>query len=156
SGVAGVGSAGPVGRSGGGAAPPPSSPPGPSANPGPKQPSPPSSGSINGSGVRPSSSVVPSSTGNATAHATSPPVETALSSVAGDSLTGSGFESERPASGFAPVSASIGLRSAGPARVEAARGNMRRETSSESSGGSSEVSSGGSATSDVQSFGSAQ
>jgi hypothetical protein len=82
-------------------------------------------------------------------------VQTALSSVGGESLAGSGFESERPASGFAPVSAPTGLRSASPVPVEAARGSARREASDESSGDSSEVPSGGSATSEVQSVGSA-
>jgi type IV secretion system protein TrbL len=164
-GVAAVGSGGPAGRTGGGTVPPPSIPPAPSSNRGgPRQPNPPGSGSANsalpmstgnGSAARSSSSAVPSSVGSATAHATSASVRSVLLSVGGDSLAGSGFESERPASGFAPISASVGPRSASPARVEVPRTSARTEASGESSGNSSEVSSGGSAASEVQSVGSA-
>jgi type IV secretion system protein TrbL len=164
-GVAGVGSTGPAGRAGGDAVPPPSIPPAPSSNRGgPRQPNPPGGGSVNGalsmssgnsSAVRSSSSAVPSSAGSATAHATSAPVRSALSSVGGDSLAGSGFESERPASGFAPSSAPVEPRSTSPARVEAPRTSGHTETSGESSGTGSAVLSSGSPASEVQSVGSA-
>ena len=181
SGVAGVGSGvGAAGRAGGGSVPPPSSPPpSPSSNGGPKQPSPPSSGSGNGSIPAPSltssanggggyqspSHGSPSSSGsNGTASAPSSPARSALSSVGGDSLAGSGFESERPASGFAPSSIPVGVRSASRARVGSAStpanngGTAPGEqtaSSSDLSGGSSEVPAGGSPVSEIQSVGSA-
>jgi type IV secretion system protein TrbL len=171
-GVAGVvGSAGSVGRAGGGAVPPPSSPPAPSSNRGPRQPSPPGSGSANvslpvssgnGSAAQSSSSAVPSSAGSATTHSTSSPVRSALSSMGGDSLAGSGFEGERPASGFAPTSVPVGPRWATQTRVEVARTNSRTNASGDqgaipsgSSGSGSEIPSSGSPASEVQSVGSA-
>lgn len=76
----------------GGDVPPPSPPTGPSPNGRPRQPSPPTNGS--GSGSRSHSTASPTRSG-------------VLSSVGGDSLTGSGFESERPASGFTTFSVPI-------------------------------------------------
>jgi hypothetical protein len=93
----------------------------------------------NGSAIR--------SAGSSTAPATSEPVQSALSSVGGDSLAGSGFESERPASGFAPVSAPVGPPSASLARV----GASGTDASSESPGSNPDASSGSSVTSEVQS-----
>ncbi|MBV8907072.1 MAG: P-type conjugative transfer protein TrbL, partial [Acidobacteriia bacterium] len=169
--VAGVGAAG---RAGGGSVPPPSSPPAPSSNGGPKQPSPPSGGSSNGSipvsggngttngggGYQSPSSSPPSSGSNGTTHSSTSPVRSSLSSVGGDSLAGSGFEGERTASGFAPSSIPVGTRSASRARVGAVPSNGRPDAaadqaaiSSESSGSGSEIPSGGSPVSDVQSVG---
>lgn len=174
--VAGVGSGvGAAGKAGGGSVPPPSSPPpSPSSNGGPKQPSPPSGGSSNGSipvtsgsssanggsGYQSPSNAVPSSSGsNGVASAPSSPARSALSSVGGDSLAGSGFESERPASGFAPSSIPVGVRSGSQAR----RGSVPppannggaapsdQVASSDSSSGGSDVPAGGSPVSEVQS-----
>jgi type IV secretion system protein TrbL len=173
--VAGVGGGvGLVGRAGGGSVPPPSSAPSPSSSRGPRQPSPPSSGSATssfpvpsgnrsadgGGGAHPPSNGVSSSAGKGTTHSTSSPIRSALSSVGGDSLAGSGFEAERPASGFTPTSVPVGP--ANQTRAEAARGNARIDApgdqgaiSSESLGGSSEVPSGGSPASEVHSVASA-
>lgn len=120
-GVAGRGSGG---AAGGGVVPPPLSPSsGPSGNGGPKQPNPPSrSGGSGGasadvagvsstsstggsSAVRNGSSRYKGANGNGTANLSS--IASALSSVGGDHLTCSGFESERPAGGFTPTSAPI-------------------------------------------------
>jgi type IV secretion system protein TrbL len=153
--VAGVGGAGSAGRAAGGSVPPPSSPPTPFSSQGPRQPSPPSGGSHS------SGSAVPGSVGGATTQSTSSLVRSTLSSVGGDNLVGSGFEAERPAAGFTPASAPVGPRSASQSRVEGARANGPRDaandqgaTSSESLGRSSEIVSGGSAASEVQSVGS--
>lgn len=176
--VAGVGGGvGAAGRAGGGSVPPPSSPPpSPSSNGGPKQPSPPSSGSGHGSipvtsgssstnggsGSQSPSNGTPSSGSNGTSSTTPPPARSALSSVGGDSLAGSGFESERPASGFTPSSIPAGVRSGNQARagtVPANNGGTASDdqgaTSSESSGGSSEIPSGAGPVSEVQSVNSA-
>ena len=176
--AAGVGGGvGAAGRAGGGSVPPPSSPsPGPSSNGGPRQPSPPSSGSSNGSiavssgsgssngsgGHQPASNGASSSAGSGTSHSASPPVRSALSSVGGDSLTGSGFEGERPASGFTPTSVPAGIRAPSQARIGAAPANTRvngpsdpGSISAEPSSGGSEMPSGGSPASEVQSVGSA-
>ncbi|HEX4133576.1 MAG TPA: P-type conjugative transfer protein TrbL [Bryobacteraceae bacterium] len=76
----------------GGDVPPPSPATSPSPNGSPRQPSPPTNGS--GGGSR--------------SYSTASPTRSAvLSSVGGDSLTGSGFESERPASGFTTFSVPI-------------------------------------------------
>ena len=171
---------GAAGRAGGGSVPPPSSPsPGPSSNGGPRQPSPPSGGSGNGSipvssgsgssngsgGHQSASNGAPSSSSNGTAQSASPPVRSALSSVGGDSLAGSGFEGERPASGFTPTSVPAvpaGTRAASEPRVGVAPASTRvnapsdpRSSSSEPSSAGSEAPSGGSPVSDVQSVGSA-
>jgi type IV secretion system protein TrbL len=82
--VANVGGGGPIvtGQDGGGTVPPPSSPPSAgSSNGRPRQPNPPTNGS--GGTWQTGSS---------------------LSSIGGDSLSGSGFESESPASGFTRTS----------------------------------------------------
>jgi type IV secretion system protein TrbL len=116
--AAGVG--GSSGGSGGGAVPPPSTPPssGPPSNGRPKQPDPPpfdrgSGGAavepagvaLNGSGAtsRNGSHSASDSEGSADSNGRAS-IRSSLASVGGDSLAGSGFESERPASGFAPVS----------------------------------------------------
>lgn len=175
--VAGVGGGvGAAGRAGGGSVPPPTSPPpGPSSNGGPRQPSPPSGGSANGSipvsgsgssngggGHQSASNGAPSSGSNGTSHSASPPVQSALSSVGGDSLAGSGFEGERPASGFAPTSVPAGARAGSQVRVGASSANPRVNAasdqgtiSSDPSSAGSEVPSGGSPVPDVQSVGSA-
>jgi type IV secretion system protein TrbL len=84
------------GGSSGGAVPrPPFSPSGGSPNGHPKQPNPP----VNGSGAAGSGiGSVPGST------QVQPPAHAALTSIGGEHLTGSGFEGERPASGFATLS----------------------------------------------------
>ena len=177
SGAAGVGDgAGAAGRGGGGSVPPPSSPwPGPSSNGGPKQPSPPSSaplngsiavsnrtGSSNGGGeYHSSSNGAPSSTDKGTTtRSESAPVRSALSSVGGDNLAGSGFEGERSAAGFAPSSISVSTRAAGSARTGAAspKGGASPPTdpggiSPDLPSGAAETSSGGSAVSEIQSVG---
>jgi type IV secretion system protein TrbL len=114
--VMSVGSAARVsGGSSRGTVPPPSSPPsGPPSNGRPRQPDPPpfngagavsaaSGGSGNGSTSR-NGSGYSASNGNGTGKAS---VRSALFSVGGDSLAGSGFEGERPAAGFTPVSAPV-------------------------------------------------
>ncbi len=83
------------GTSGGAVPPPPISPASGSPNGQPKQPNPP----VNGPGSAGRS--IGSSPG--TAHV-QPPPHSALSSIGGDQLTGSGFEGERPASGFGALS----------------------------------------------------
>ena len=118
-----VGSAGMSGGSAGssgGAVPPPPSPPssGPPSNGRPKQPDPPpfdrgsgggatepTSVASNGSGAtsRNGSSSASDSEGSADSNGRAS-IRSSLASVGGDSLAGSGFESERPASGFASVS----------------------------------------------------
>ena len=175
--VAGVGGGvGAAGRASGGSVPPPSSPSsGPSSNGGPKQPNPPSStpssgsvaatngvGSSNGSGeYHSSSNGAPSSSNNGTTtRSASAPVRSALSSVGGDNLAGSGFEGERPAAGFAPSSISASTRSAGNARTGTASPNGgaspptdQAAISPDSPAGAPETSPGGSAVSEIQSVG---
>jgi type IV secretion system protein TrbL len=91
--VAGVGSGmGTAGSAGSGTVPPPPNPsPGLSSNGVPTQPRPPSNGS--GGAVTSTNSI--------------------LSSVGGEGLAGSGFEGERPAAGFTPLSVPIDPGSAG-------------------------------------------
>jgi type IV secretion system protein TrbL len=92
------GAMGTAGRTGGGTVPPPPSPPsGPSPNGHPRQPGPPTSGSGGSSRTR----------------------SAVLSSVGGESLASSGFEGERPASGFTTFSVPITPR----ARAEANSGD---------------------------------
>ena len=176
--AAGVGSGvGAAGKAGGGSVPPPSSPsPGPSSNGGPRQPSPPSGGSANGSipvssgsgssngggGHQSASNGAASSSSNGTSHPASPPVRSALSSVGGDSLAGSGFEGERPASGFTPTSVPAGTRAVSQTRVGATPATTRVNAPSDqgsipsdTSSTGSEAPSGSSPVSDVQSVGSA-
>ena len=176
--AAGVGGGvGAAGRAGGGSVPPPSSPsPGPSSNGGPRQPSPPSGWSANGSipvssgsgssngggGHQSASNGAASSSSNGTSHSASPPVRSALSSVGGDSLAGSGFEGERPASGFTPTSVPAGTRAVSQTRVGAIPANTRVNAPSDqgsipsdTSSTGSEAPSGSSPVSDVQSVGSA-
>jgi type IV secretion system protein TrbL len=83
------------GSAGGGTVPPPSSPP-PAPGGGPRQPSPPTAGGSGASASPPE----PARAGNDT-NSQSTTARLALSSVGGDNLAGSGFESERPAAGFA-------------------------------------------------------
>lgn len=119
--AAGVGSVtgGSGGANGNGFVPPPSSPSsGPSGNGGSKQPGPPSrSGGVAGAspdvagvGSNSNGSSSPARNGSrrykgSTETGSSSAIATGLSSVGGDDLTGSGFEAERPAGGFAPASA---------------------------------------------------
>ena len=110
------------GSGGGGAVPPPPSPPssGPPSNGRPKQPDPPpfdrgSGGAavepagvaLNGSGAtsRNGSHSTSDSEGSTDSDGRGA-IRSSLASVGGDSLVGSGFESERPAAGFAPASVS--------------------------------------------------
>jgi type IV secretion system protein TrbL len=122
--IASVGGAsGAGGAAGGGTVPPPSSPPrGPSSSGRPTQPNPPNNGSggaaapslasnggSNGTGAGQSrahdtvgmSSQRQSTTGEA------PATRSALSSMGGESLAGSGFEAERPAAGFSSTSVPV-------------------------------------------------
>ena len=101
--------------------PPPSSPSSsPSGNGGPRQPNPPSrnggssgaSADVVGVGSSSSGGSSPARNGpgqgsNGTGTANSSSIASALSSVGGDHLTGSGFEGERPAGGFTPTSSPI-------------------------------------------------
>ena len=178
--VASVGGAtGAAGKAGGGTVPPPpSSPPGPSSNGGPRQPNPPAGGSgagpasvptVNvgsngGSGAQaPSNGVPSSSVGNGTTHSapgSSSPSWSAMASVGGDSLAGSGFEGERSAAGFTPTSIPIGIGPAqkpGPAPPKPTTNATACDTSItvESSASGSELSSGASPVSEVQSVSSA-
>jgi len=122
--AAGVGAAGrgSGGGAGGGFVPPPPSPSsGPSGNGGPKQPNPPSrnvgsggaSADVAGVGSSANGGSPPTRNGTSRHHssngnvATSSSLASALSSVGGDHLTGSGFESERSAGGFTPASVPI-------------------------------------------------
>jgi type IV secretion system protein TrbL len=109
--IAAVSNVGNTGTAGGGSVPPPPSPPpAPSSNGTPRQPSPPSGGS--GGATAPVLSQNESSNGG---NGLQPPVDSAVSlrssqseislrsalaSIGGDSLAGSGFEGERPAVGF--------------------------------------------------------
>ena len=114
--VAGVGSVGSGSSAGGGSVPPPSSPsPGSIANGGGMrgQPDPPSGSSGNGGAVDPPA-LTSRMRGNTTpgenvssgsAGTQSPPsVSSALSSIGGEPLAGSGFETQTPQRGFAPTS----------------------------------------------------
>ena len=124
--VAGVGSVGSGSSGGGGSVPPPSSPsPSSIANGGGMrgQPDPPSASSGNGGAVDPPA---PSSRmrGNTTpgenvssgsAGTQSPPsVSSALSSIGGEPLAGSGFEKQTPQRGFAPTSVDANAGTAPP------------------------------------------
>ena len=175
--VAGVGAGvGAAGRSGGGSVPPPPSPPpSPSSNGSPRQPNPPSnasgSGSVavsTGSGSADNGGGGDRAPGNGTASANNrtgsavSPDRSALSSVGGDSLAGSGFEAERPASAFAPSSISVTTRvgnqsrigSASPSNPPAAPAEQTA-MSSDASGSASETTAGSSRVSEVQSVSSA-
>jgi hypothetical protein len=106
------------GAAGGGTVPPPSSPSsGPSGNGGPKQPSPPSRNGGARSGSVDLAAVGSNSNGSAryqTSNGNGSSRSSALASVGGDDLAGSGFENERPASAF--PSASTRIVSTSPAR----------------------------------------
>lgn len=102
--------------SGGGVVPPPSSPPsGPSSNGRPRQPDPPpfNGGSSGGAAAELAGSSKSNGTGASRNSSTSSngsngngdgSVRSALSSMGGEGLAGSGFEAERPAAGFSAVS----------------------------------------------------
>lgn len=120
--AAGVGAAGRGGgAAGGGVVPPPSSPSsGPSGNGRPKQPNPPSRNDGSGGASADVAGVGSGSTGSSPSRnaygrpgasngngANSSTLNSALSSVGGEALTGSGFEGERSAGGFAPGSVAI-------------------------------------------------
>jgi type IV secretion system protein TrbL len=127
--TAGVGSAtrGSGGAAGGGVVPPPSSPSsGPSGDGGPKQPNPPSrnggsgGASVDVAGVGSNSSGGSSMARNGSSGTgISSSVASGLSSVGGDELAGTGFEGERPASGF--VRAYAPIFSTPPARSSFAK-----------------------------------
>jgi type IV secretion system protein TrbL len=109
--VVGVGSAtrGSGGAVGGGTVPPPSSPSsGPSTNGGPKQTGPPSRNGGSGGASMDLAGVGSNSNGSGRQHQGSNRNGTArssaLSSVGGEDLAGSGFENERPTSDFARTS----------------------------------------------------
>src|SRR5581483_9967081 len=126
--TAGVGSAsqGSAAAGGGTVPPPPSSASsGPSGNGGPKQPSPPRNGKGGGASVAGVGSNSNGSAGYQTSTGNGSSRSSGLASVGGDDLAGSGFENERPASGF--VSASMRIASTSPAHsgvVGSARINM--------------------------------
>lgn len=136
--VASVGSVGSGSSAGGGSVSPPSSPPPSSpANAGGtrRQPDPPSSGSGDGGAVDPPiarsqarGSVARSqsvSSGSPTTQAAPPSVSSALSSIGGEPLTGSGFESQSAQRGFTPASVSASdvatTRGAGPSSPSTVR-----------------------------------
>jgi len=116
--VASVGAAGSSGgAAGGGTVPPPSSPfSGPSSNGRPRQPDPPPftrgsggasselTGTRAGSSPQQRSSGVSNGNGNGRGENSARSV---LSAIGGENLAGSGFENERPASGFTVVSAPL-------------------------------------------------
>jgi type IV secretion system protein TrbL len=118
--VAGVGSVGSGSSVGGGSVSPPSSPsPGSVANGGGtrRQPDPPTNGSGDGGAVNPpiATSVLRGSTArgeNASSESTAtqapPSVSSALSSIGGEPLVGSGFETQPAQRGFAPASVHAG------------------------------------------------
>jgi type IV secretion system protein TrbL len=123
------GGMGAAGGAGGGGVPPPTSPtPGPSSGGRPRQPNPPSNSSagapapsMSQASVSNGATTLPqSSNGSAnfgTTRSTSVPESSsqrsALASVGGDTLAGSGFEGERPAGGFVGHSVPVPTRSAG-------------------------------------------
>jgi type IV secretion system protein TrbL len=174
--VASVGGAsGAGGAAGGGSVPPPSSPPrGPSSNGRPSQPNPPSSGGAgagvpsvssnggsNGAGIvqsRDHSAVVSNGrTPGAVPEAV--PTRSALSSVGGENLAGSGFEGERPAGGFSstsiPVASANSRRSAASGQASLFSANSESASSSEvGSPDGTEASAASSPVADVSSVGS--
>jgi type IV secretion system protein TrbL len=174
--VASVGGAsGASGAAGGGSVPPPSSPPrGPSSNGRPSQPNPPSSGGggagvpsvssnggSNGAGVAQSrdGSAVVSNGRTPGAAPESIPTRSALSSVGGESVAGSGFEGERPAAGFSstsiPVASANSRRSAPSGQASLFSANSESPSSSEvGSADATEASAASSPVADVSSVGS--
>ena len=114
--VAGVGSVGSGSSVGGGSVSPPSAPsPGSVANGGGtrRQPDPPSNGSGDGGAVNPPIATSPlrgstargeTSSSGSTATQAHPSVSSALSSIGGEPLVGSGFETQPAQRGFAPAS----------------------------------------------------
>lgn len=167
--VVGVGNIGDTGMPGGGTVPPPPSPPpAPASNGSPRQPNPPSGGSSGataplfsqnvasngGSGLQPPVDFATSSRGVESQIST----PSAVASVGGDSLAGSGFERERPAAGFishsVPVGASpvnqLGSASAPPiATASSTEGTTSEDSSSAGAG----TSFGSTPESDVESVG---
>jgi hypothetical protein len=160
---------GDTGIAGGGTVPPPPNPPpGPASNGGPRQPNPPVGGSSGatapvfsqnlssngGSGLQPPADSAASLRGLQSQI----PTNSALTSVGGDSLAGSGFEGERPAAGFrsqfVPVGASpvnqSGLVSTAPIT---AASNLESTTSENSSVGGPGSSAEYNSASDVESVG---
>jgi type IV secretion system protein TrbL len=110
--VASVGSGiGAGGNTGGGSVPPPSSPtPGPSSAGHPRQPNPP--GTAAGGSLHMFDTGLQNSGQSGTAFIPGSSTSgSVLASVGGDSLTGSGFEAVRPASGFLGHSISVPTRS---------------------------------------------
>ncbi|MGI8962803.1 MAG: P-type conjugative transfer protein TrbL [Bryobacteraceae bacterium] len=111
------------GAAGGGTVPPPSSPPrGPSSNGRPSQPNPPgnggggaaapvfsANGGSNGAGAPQSrgQEVVGRNGQGQSRFADAPATRSALSSMGGESLAGSGFEAEHPAAGFSSTSVPV-------------------------------------------------
>jgi type IV secretion system protein TrbL len=126
--VAGVGSVGSGSSAGGGSVSPPSAPsPGSIANGGGtrRQPDPPSNGSGDGGAVNPptatsrlhgSTARDENASSGRTATQAPPSVSSALSSIGGEPLVGSGFETQPAQRGFAPasVNASDGATAPGP------------------------------------------
>jgi type IV secretion system protein TrbL len=142
--VASVGSVGSGSSAGGGSVSPPSSPsPSSTANGGGarRQPDPPSNGSGDGGAVDPpiarsqphgnrarGQSV---SSGSPTTQAAPPSVSSALSSIGGEPLAGSGFETQSAQPGFAPVSVSASdiatTRGAGSSSPSTVRSETSRD-----------------------------
>ena len=168
--VASVGGGmGATGGAGGGSVPPPSSPsPGPSSGGRPKQPNPPNNGSAGA--PAPSISQVSTSNGGGTFHTSSNGLSnsgtsrsasvpesvsprSALATVGGDSLAGSGFEAERPAAGFLAHSIPVPTRSGGSvlASPTSAPSSSENPSSDAVAGTDSALGAGPSAVSDVQS-----
>lgn len=136
-GIGGTGAAGP------GSVPPPSSLPGGSLpNRRPKPPNPPAT---SGGAATPLTSPVPISSESA---------RSALSSLGGENLTGSGFEAERPAAGFHSYSVPLAPRQTSPKNdtvdSDAASNRAAGESSRSSVGSVSEVASAGSSSSEGQ------
>lgn len=168
--VAGVTSMGNAGTAGGGTVPPPPNPPpGPTSNGGPRQPNPPSSGSsgatapmfgqnLSSNGGRGFEPAVDSAAGlrGPRSEISTP---SALASLGGDSLAGSGFEAERPAAGFISHSVPVGastVNQRGSASVPpiASASSAESTTSDHSSAGGPDPSAAFNPASDVQSVGS--
>jgi hypothetical protein len=130
-GIGGTGAAGP------GSVPPPSSLPGGSSPNGrPKQPNPPANG---GGAAAPLTSPVSISSESA---------RSALSSLGGENLTGSGFEAERPAAGFRSHSVPLAPRQTSPKSDAGAVDGAAGESSRSSVGSASEVAPAGSSSSE--------
>ena len=144
--VASVGSVGSGSSAGGGSVSPPSSPsptPSSTANGGTarRQPDPPSNGSGDGGAVDPPIARSQArenmargqsmSSGSPATQAAPPSVSSALSSIGGEPLAGSGFETQSAQRGFAPVSVSASdvttTRGTGPS----SSATVRSETSSD-------------------------